>query len=103
MVKKIQNHTDQVNVIVGKDRQRGFYIAHFDSRQVKPRVTIGSTWVAHDQRYDRKYLVRVVETGYNDDYDLKQILSIVRENPQQPFDARSLEYFCTEKAWLLLV
>jgi hypothetical protein len=102
MVKKIQNHTDPVNVIVGKDRQRGFYIAHFDSRQVKPRVTIGSTWVAHDQRYDRKYLVRVVETGYNDDYDLKQILSIVRENPQQPFDARSLEYFCTEKAWLLL-
>jgi hypothetical protein len=102
MVKKIQNHTDPVNVIVGKDRQRSFYIAHFDSRQVNPRVMIGSTWIAHDQRYNRKYLARVVETGYNDDYDLKQILSIVHENPNQPFDVRSLEYFCAEKAWLRL-
>lgn len=102
MVKRIQNHSDPVNVIVGKDRQRNLYIAHFDSRQIKPRVTIGSTWVAHDQRYDRKYLVRVVDTNYNDDYDLKQILAMVRENPQQPFDARSLEYYCAERAWLHL-
>jgi hypothetical protein len=102
MVKKIQNNTDSVNVIVGKDRQRGFYIAHFDSRQTTPRIMIGSTWVAHDKRYDRRYLVRVVETGYNDDYDLKQILTMVRENPQQHFDNRSLEYYCAEKAWLRL-
>lgn len=102
MVKKIQNNTDPVNLIVGKDRQRDFYIAYFDSRQTTPRIMIGSTWVAHDQRYDRKYLVRIVETGYNDDYDLKQILALVRENPQQYFDNRSLEYYCAEKAWLRL-
>lgn len=102
MVKKIQNHNEPVNVIVGKDRQQGFYIAHFDSRQVNPRVTTGSTWVAHDQRYNRKYLVRVVDTNYNNDYDLKQILAMVRENPQQPFDTRSLEYYCAERAWLRL-
>lgn len=101
-MKIIQNTQSPVNVIVGKDRQRGFYIAIFDSRQVEPRITVGSTWVAHDQRYQRRYLMRVVETGYNDDYDLKQILSLVRDNPDQPFDARSLEYYCSEKAWLRL-
>ena len=99
IIKKTQK---PVSVIVSKDRHRGFFIAVFDSGQVAPRVTIGSTWVAHDQRYGRRYLMRVVETGYNDDYDLKQILGLVRDNPDQPFDARSLEYYCCEKAWLRL-
>jgi hypothetical protein len=101
-MKTIQTPEKPVNVIIGKDRQRGFYIAIFDSRQVKPRVTVGSTWVADDRRHKRKYLMRVVDTSYNDDYDLKQILGLVRDNPVQPFDARSLEYYCSEKAWLRL-
>lgn len=44
--------------------------------------------------------MRVVETAYNDDFDLRQILSSVRESPSQPFDTRSIEYYCAEKAWL---
>jgi len=102
MVKRIEESQNPVNVIIGKDKQKGFYIAQFDSRQVKPRVTIGSTWLAHDTRYDRKFLARVVEINYNDSYDLKQILSMVHENPKQPFDPRSLEYYCAELAWLRL-
>jgi DNA helicase HerA-like ATPase len=102
MVKHIENNQHPVNIIVGKEKQKGFYIAQFDSRQVNPRVTIGSTWLAHDKRYDRKFLVRVIDINYNDDYDLKQILAMVRENPQQPFDARSLEYYCAEVATLRL-
>jgi DNA helicase HerA-like ATPase len=101
-MKTIRKPENPVNVIVSKDRQRGFYIAIFDSRQVEPRVTIGSTWAAHDKRYGRRYLMRVIETGYNDDYDLKQILGLVRGGPEQPFDDRSLEYYCSEKAWLRL-
>lgn len=99
-MKTIQTPEEPINVIVGKDRQRGFYVAIFDSRQVEPRVTVGSTWSAYDQRYKRRYLMRVVETGYNDDYDLRLILGLVRDNPTQLFDNRSLEYYCSEKAWL---
>ncbi len=102
MVKRIEDNLDPVNVIIGKDKQKGFYIAKFDSKQVLPRVTIGSTWLAHDKRYKRKFLVRVVDINYNDNYDLKQILSMVHENPEQPFDPRSLEYYCAELAWLRL-
>jgi hypothetical protein len=102
MVKYIENNQKPVNVITGKDKQKGFYIAQFDSRQVEPRVTVGSTWLAHDMRYNRKFVVRVVDINYNDDYDLKQILNMVRENPKQSFDSRSLEYYCAERAWLRL-
>jgi len=102
MVKKIESNHIPVNVIIGKDKQKGFYIAQFDSRQIEPRVTIGSTWLAHDKRYERKFLVRVVDINYNDNYDLKQILSMIHENPKQPFDPRSLEYYCAELAWLRL-
>lgn len=102
MVKRIEENLNPVNVIIGKEKQKGFYIAKFDSRQITPRVTIGSTWLAHDTRYERKFLVRVVETYYNDDYDQKQILSMVHENPRQPFDSRSLEYYCAELALLRL-
>src|SRR6266511_967708 len=102
MVKRIEENQEPVNVIIGKEKQKGFYIAQFDSRQVKPRVTIGSTWLAHDTRYERKFVVRVVDINYNDDYDLKQILTMVHENPKQPFDYRSLEYYCAELAWLRL-
>lgn len=99
-MKQITRPIEPVNVVVGKDRTRNLFIAFFDSQQDKPRVTVGSAWLAHDRRYDRKYLMRVVETAYNDDFDLKQILSSVRENPSQPFDTRSIEYYCAEKAWL---
>ncbi|MBC7876106.1 MAG: ATP-binding protein [Anaerolineales bacterium] len=102
MVKRIEDNLNPVNVIIGKDKQKGFYIAKFDSKQVLPRVTMGSTWLAHDKRYKRKFLVRVVDINYNDNYDLKQILSMVDENPEQPFDKRSLEYYCAELAWLRL-
>ncbi len=99
-MKQVTQPKEPANVIVGKDRARNLFIAFFDSQQVTPRVTVGSAWLAHDRRYGRKYLMRVVETAYNDDFDLKQILSSVRESPSQPFDYRSIEYYCAEKAWL---
>lgn len=99
-MKVIYPATEPVNILIGKDRSRNLYVATFDSRQISPRVSVGSIWIAHDRRYGRRFFVRVVETGYNDSYDLERILTSVRENPHQPFDARSLEYYCTEKAWL---
>jgi DNA helicase HerA-like ATPase len=89
-MKTINKSQSPINVVVGKDRQRNLYIAIFDSRQESPRVASGSTWVAHDHIRNRRFLMRVVETGYNEDYDLKQILHLVRDNPDQPFDPRAL-------------
>lgn len=99
-MKVIQNRTDPVNVVVAKDTRRELYIAQFDALQVNPRVSVGSTWVAFDQIYNRRFLMRVVEIGYNEDFDLKQVLPIIRENPKQPFDSRAREYYCSEKVWL---
>lgn len=101
-MRQIVRNDGPTNVILGKDRSRNLYIAHFDSQQVDPRVTIGSTWIGHDKRYDRRFLMRVVESAYNEDYDRQRILSLVRENPDAPFDKRSLEYYCSEQVWLRL-
>ncbi|MEO7841753.1 MAG: ATP-binding protein, partial [Anaerolineales bacterium] len=50
----------------------------------------------------RKFLFLVVDINYNKDYDSRQILAMVHENPKQPFDDRSLEYYCAEIASLRL-
>jgi DNA helicase HerA-like ATPase len=101
-MKVIQQNNEPINVIIDKDRQRGLYIAHFDYRQTSPRVSLGSTWVAKDIRHNRRFLMRVVDTAYNTNYDLKQILSHVRDDPNQPFDSRALEYYCSEAVWLCM-
>jgi hypothetical protein len=101
-MKTIEVSKEPINVLISKDIRRDLYVAIFDSKQMQPRVEIGSYWVAIDQRYDRRFLMRMVEAGYNDDYDLKMILASIRENPNQPFDARSLEYYCAEMGWMQL-
>ena len=101
-MKLVQERVEPLNVLVGKERTKGLYEVLFDSRQVEPRVAMGSTWVGHDRRYDRRFLLRVVDLGYGGDFDLGMILTSLRTSPDQPFDARSLEYYCSEKAWLRL-
>jgi hypothetical protein len=101
-MKLVQERIDTLNVLVGKERSKGSYEVLFDSRQTDPRVSIGSTWVGHDRRYDRRFLLRVIDTGYGGDFDLASILASLRANPDQPFDERALEYYCSEKAWLRL-
>lgn len=100
MTKTINEQTEPVNVIIDKDRQRNLYIVQFDARQINPRVTVGSTWVAHDRRHDHRYLMRVVEISYSDGFDLQRILSLVHQNPDQLFDDRANDFYCAERAWL---
>jgi energy-coupling factor transporter ATP-binding protein EcfA2 len=99
-MKTLHDNNEPVNTVVGKDRTRNLYEVIFDAKQINPRVTIGSTWIALDKRYSRKYLMRVVDMGYSDDYDLKQILGQIRDSPTQGFDSRAYEYYCAEKAWV---
>lgn len=99
-MKLVKQNTGPINVLAGKERSKNLYVVIFDARQVTPRVSIGSTWVGHDHRYNRRFLFRVVELGYTEDFDLKLILGSIRENPEQPLDERSLEYYCAEKAWV---
>jgi DNA helicase HerA-like ATPase len=94
--------TEPINILVGKERSKGLYEVLFDSRQTVPRVALGSTWTGHDKRYNRRFLLRVVDLGYAEDFDLLPILTSVRANPAQSFDQRSLEYYCSEKAWMRL-
>lgn len=101
-MKTVQSGQEPVNLLVGKDRPKGLFIVLFDHRQTDPRVSIGSAWVGTDRRYNRRFLLRVVELGYNDDFDLKMVVDNIRDNPSQPFDERSLEYYCSEKAWMRL-
>lgn len=101
-MKQYQKPDEPVNVIGSKDRSRNFYIAYFDATQINPRVTLGSLWIGIDKRYNRKYLMRVIEMGYSDDYEKSNILYSIRENPNQPLDPRSLEYYCSEVVWLRL-
>jgi energy-coupling factor transporter ATP-binding protein EcfA2 len=101
-MKTIEISKDPINILINKDIRRDLYVAIFDSKQIQPRVEIGSYWVAIDQRHERRFLMRMVEAGYNDKYDLQMILASIRENPNQPFDARSLEYYCAELGWMQL-
>lgn len=101
-MKVVQERAEPLNVLVGKERSKGLYEVLFDSRQTQPRVSLGSTWVGHDRRYNRRFLLRAVDLGYGGDFDLNLILSSLRANPDQPFDERSLEYYCSEKAWTRL-
>lgn len=101
-MKTIPVLTEPVNVVCGKDARRGLYIAIFDPKQENPRVEVGSYWVGKDIRHKRRFLMRVVETGFNEDFDLKQILSAIRETPDQGFSQRDLDYYCSERAWLQL-
>ncbi len=101
-MKTVQPSQEPVNILVGKDRAKGLYVVLFDHRQVAPRASIGSAWIGTDRRYNRRFVLRVVELGYIDDFDLKMAVSSIRANPTQPFDDRSLEYYCSEKAWMRL-
>lgn len=99
-MKTLHDNNEPVNTLVGKDRTRNLYEVIFDAKQISPRVTIGSTWIGFDKRHSRKFLMRVVDMGYSDDYDLKQILGQIRDSPSQGFDSRAYEYYCAEKVWL---
>ena len=99
-MKLARERVEPLNILVGKERIKGLYEVLFDSRQIEPRVAMGSTWVGHDKRYNRRFLLRVVDLGYGGDFDLSLILSSLRTSPDQTFDDRSLEYYCSEKAWM---
>src|SRR3990172_9222759 len=101
-MKAVSQNNHPVNVLMGKDRNRNFYIVNFDSRQVTPRLSLGSTWVGQDKRHNRRFLLRVVELGYPDDYDPTNILPPLRENPDTPFNEKDYQYYCSEKAWMRL-
>lgn len=91
-MKTVQHSQEPINILVGKDRAKGLFVVLIDHQQTAPRVSIGSAWVGTDRRYNRRFLLRVVELGYIDDFDLKMAVSSIRANPTQPFDDRSLEY-----------
>jgi energy-coupling factor transporter ATP-binding protein EcfA2 len=101
-MKRVQSNEDPINIIFDKDRPKGMYIADFDYKQTTPRVTIGSTWVGEDIRYNRRYLFRVVDMGYHTNYSQDDIVKSVREEPTKLFRDRDLEFYCREKAWLRL-
>ena len=87
-MKLVQERTDNLNILVGKDRSKGLYEVLFDSRQTEPRVSVGSTWVGHDKRYNRKFLLRVMDLGYGSDFDLLSILNSIHiaKTLGQPLD-----------------
>lgn len=100
---KAARHADHpINILVGKDRSKNLYEVLFDSRQIEPRVSVGSAWVGTDHRHNRRFLLRVIELGYNTGVDLQAAVVGVRLNPSQAFDDRALEYYCSEKAWMRL-
>ncbi len=101
-MKAIQPSPEPLNILVGKDRAKGLYEVLFDHRQAQPRASVGSAWIGTDVRQDRRFLFRVNELGYNTEFDLKDILINMQARPKQPFDDRTTEYYCKEKAWMRL-
>ena len=81
-MKLVQERVVPLNILVGKERSKGLYEVLFDSCQTEPRVALGSTWVGHDKRYNRRFLLRVVDMGYVGDFDLSLILSSLRGDPR---------------------
>ena len=101
-MKLTQSSNDPLNILIGRERNKGLYEVIFDHRQVTPRVSVGSAWIATDRRYNRKFLLRAVDLGYHGDFDVERVVDTIRFNPLQEFDERSLEYYCSEKAWMRL-
>ena len=99
-MKQIIVPSEPINVLF--DKEQGLYLADFDYRQSSPRVTIGSTWIGEDKRYNRCYLFRVVDMGYRTSYSQEGIVKSVRENPEKLFRETDLEYFCREQVVLRL-
>lgn len=101
-MKSVQTSEKPLNLIIDKDRSKGLYLVDFDYRQNDPRVAIGSTWIAEDSRFNRKFLMRVVDLGYHTDYDQDRIIKTVREQSKAQFKERDYDYYCRETAWMRL-
>ncbi|MEM9680568.1 MAG: ATP-binding protein [Bacteroidota bacterium] len=101
-MKSVNIDSNPTNILFNKDRSSGLYLADFDHRQTSPRLTLGSRWIGEDNRYNRKYLFRVVDMGYQTEYSSGDALRNVREAPHKQFRDTDHDYFCREIAYVKL-